>query len=82
VSNPDNPTVIAQKPGAGAVLLALTPFLGMCFSVPLWDRVHPLLFGLPFNLLWLIGWIGISTLCLWGAYRLETAREKRQADTQ
>ena len=82
MSNPDNPIVIAQKPGAGAVLLALAPFLGMCFSVPLWDRVHPLLFGLPFNLLWLICWIVISTLCLWGAYRLETAREKRQADTQ
>jgi hypothetical protein len=82
VNNPDNPLAIAQKPGAGAVLLAFAPFLGMCFSVPLWDRVHPLLFGLPFNLLWLIGWIVISTLCLWGAYRLETAREKRQADTQ
>jgi len=54
----------------------------MCFSVPLWDRVHPLLLGLPFNLMWLICWIVISTLCLWGAYRLETAREKRQADTQ
>ena len=82
MNNPDNPITIAQKPGAGAVLLASAPFLGMCFSVPLWDRVHPLLFGLPFNLLWLIGWIVISTLCLWGAYRLETAREKRQADTQ
>jgi hypothetical protein len=82
VNNPDNPIAIAQKPGAGAVLLACTPFLGMCFSVPLWDRVQPLLFGLPFNLLWLICWIVISTLCLWGAYRLETAREKRQADTQ
>ena len=82
MSNPDNPTSIAHKPGAGAVLLASAPFLGMCFSVPWWDRVQPLLFGLPFNLLWLIGWIVISTLCLAGAYRLETAREKRQAGTQ
>lgn len=64
------------------MLLALTPFLGMCFSVPLWDRVHPLLLGLPFNLMWLICWIVLGTLCLWGAYRLEIAREKRQANTQ
>ena len=82
VNNPDETIIIARKPGLGAVLLAFIPFLGMCFSVPLWDRVHPLLLGLPFNLLWLICWIVISTLCLWGAYRLETTREKRQADTQ
>ena len=82
VNNPDEPIIIARKPGLGAVLLAFIPFLGMCFSVPLWDRVHPLLLGLPFNLLWLICWIVISTLCLWGAYHLETTREKRRADTQ
>jgi hypothetical protein len=82
VNKPDEPIIIARKPGLGAVLLAFTPFLGMCFSVPLWDRVHPLLLGLPFNLFWLICWIVISTLCLWGVYRLETTREKRQADTQ
>jgi hypothetical protein len=82
VNNLDTETFVARKPAAGAVLLALTPFLGMCFSVPLWDRVHPLLLGLPFNLMWLICWIVLGTLCLWGAYRLETAREKRQANTQ
>lgn len=82
MSNPDVPFIIARKPGLGAVLLGLTPFVGMCLTVPLWDRVHPLLLGLPFNLLWLICWIGISSLCLMGAYRLETLREKRRADTQ
>jgi hypothetical protein len=82
VNSPDTEILVARKPGTGAVLLALTPFLGMCFSVPLWDRVHPLLLGLPFNLMWLICWIVISTLCLWGVYRIEIAREKRQANTQ
>jgi len=46
----------------------------MCFSVPLWDRVEPMVFGIPFNLFWLIAWIPLSSACLWGAYRLETAR--------
>lgn len=46
----------------------------MCFSVSAWDRVHPLVLGLPFNLFWLLSWIVLTSLCLWVAYRLETAR--------
>jgi hypothetical protein len=60
-----------KPPSIGALLLALIPFAAMCFSVPLWDRVDPMILGLPFNLAWLIAWIPLSTLCLWGAYRLE-----------
>ena len=51
----------------------------MCFSVPLWDRIDPMLFGLPFNLLWLIGWIVLTSLCLWVAYQVEAARSRRAA---
>jgi len=46
----------------------------MCFSVSLWDRVEPMLFGLPFNLCWLIGWIVLTPLCMAWAYRIEAAR--------
>jgi hypothetical protein len=35
--------------------------------------------GLPFNFFWLIAWLFLTPLCLWGAYRLEAARD---ADTQ
>jgi len=52
----------------------------MCFSVPLWDRVYPLLLGLPFNLFWLTAWIVLTTLCLWGAYHVERARLARQGE--
>jgi len=65
-----------KKPSLAAMLLALIPFAAMCFSVSLWDRVEPMLFGLPFNLLWLICWIVISSFCLWVAYRVETARSQ------
>ncbi len=53
-----------------SLLLAFVPFLAMCFSVPLWDRIYPLVLGLPFNLFWLIAWVPLTSLCLWGVYRL------------
>jgi Protein of unknown function (DUF3311) len=65
-----------NKPSLAAVLLALIPFAAMCFSVSLWDRVYPMLFGLPFNLFWLICWIVISSCCMWVAYRIEGARRR------
>ena len=69
--------MLVKKPSRGALLFGLIPFVAMCFSVPLWDRVEPIVLGLPFNLFWLISWIVLSTLCLWGAYRVENMRERK-----
>ncbi|MGB6605574.1 MAG: DUF3311 domain-containing protein [Steroidobacteraceae bacterium] len=66
-----------RMPSAGALGLALIPFVAMCFTVPLWDRIDPMLLGLPFNLFWLAAWIVLTSLCLAIAYRLERARERR-----
>jgi Protein of unknown function (DUF3311) len=66
-----------RKPSLAAVLLGLIPFVAMCFSVSLWDRIDPMILGLPFNLAWLICWIALSALCLLAAYRVEAAREKK-----
>ncbi|HTL92783.1 MAG TPA: DUF3311 domain-containing protein [Steroidobacteraceae bacterium] len=63
-----------RRPSAAAIALALIPFAAMCFSVSLWDRVEPMVFGLPFNLSWLIAWIVLTPLCMAIAYRLEAAR--------
>jgi hypothetical protein len=65
-----------KKPSPAALLLGLIPFAAMCFSVALWDRLDPMIFGIPFNLIWLICWIVLSTLCMWVAYRVETGRDK------
>jgi hypothetical protein len=65
-----------RKPSLGAILFGLIPFVAICFSVPLWDRVYPMLLGLPFNLFWLIAWILLTPLCMWGAYKLEMKHEK------
>jgi len=54
----------------------MIPFGAMCFTVPLWDRVQPLVLGLPFNLFWLILWILVTPCCLWGAYRLDNTADR------
>jgi hypothetical protein len=58
----------------GAILLGLIPFAATCFSVSLWDRIYPMVLGLPFNFFWLISWLFLTPLCMWGAYRLEVSR--------
>lgn len=66
-----------RKPSGGALLCAFVPFVALCFSVPIWDRIYPMFFGLPFNLAWLLSWILVTPFCLWAAYRIETREPKR-----
>ena len=63
--------ICMKRPSLGAILLGLVPFAAVCFSVSLWDRVYPMILGLPFNFFWLISWLLLTPLCMWGAYRLE-----------
>jgi Protein of unknown function (DUF3311) len=67
--------VFVKTPSLGAILLGLVPFATMCFSVVLWDRIDPVVAGLPFNIFWLISWIVLTPLCMWGAYRIEAPRQ-------
>ncbi|HUN72233.1 MAG TPA: DUF3311 domain-containing protein [Steroidobacteraceae bacterium] len=62
-----------RTPSRGALVLGAIPFAALCFSVALWDRIDPMVLGLPFNLFWLILWILLTPCCMWGAYRLESA---------
>jgi hypothetical protein len=71
-----------KRPSLGAILVALIPFAAMCFSVALWDRVQPMVLGIPFNLFWLISWIVLSSLCLGVIYRFESARSKKDGETR
>lgn len=71
----------AKRHSIAALLFALIPFVAACFSVSLWDRVDPMILGIPFNFLWLISWIVLTPLCLWAAYRAETAWHKKSGGT-
>jgi hypothetical protein len=42
-----NEPLPVKKPSILALLLGIIPLIGMCFSVPLWDRIHPMILGLP-----------------------------------
>ena len=66
-----------RSPSWRSVALGLIPFIGMCFSVSLWDRVTPMIFGLPFNLFWLLAWIVLSSFCLALANRIETNEDRK-----
>ncbi len=63
-----------KRPSLGAVLIGLIPFVATCFTVPLWDRIYPMVWGLPFNFFWLTLWILLTPLCMWPAYRMESRR--------
>lgn len=65
-----------RRPSRSALLWGLVPFAALCFSVPLWDRIYPMVFGLPFNLVWLLAWVALTPLCMWAAYRIEMRRRK------
>ena len=60
-----------RRPSAGALFFGFIPFVAICFSVSLWDHIHPVVFGLPFNFFWLILWMFLTPICLWAAYRME-----------
>lgn len=61
----------AKSPSWLALLFGLFPFVAICFSVNLWDRIYPVVAGLPFNIFWLILWTLLTPLCMWAAYRCE-----------
>ncbi|MGH9515783.1 MAG: DUF3311 domain-containing protein [Terriglobales bacterium] len=76
-----------RPPSLGALILGLVPFVAVCFSVSLWDRIHPIVLGLPFNFFWLMLWIALTPLFLWASYWLEAPRDnedemRRAADGQ
>jgi uncharacterized protein DUF3311 len=71
-----------RRPSLGAILFGCIPFVGTCFSVTLWDRIYPLILGIPFNFFWLTLWLLLGPLCMWAAYRLETSRVPGSADAE
>lgn len=65
-----------KRPSVAAVFLAIIPFVAMCFTVPVWDRVQPMVLGLPFNIFWLLAWIVLTSACLRAAHHVSLRRER------
>jgi hypothetical protein len=68
------PGRVLKRPTIGSIALALIPFCGMCFSVPLWDRIEPRVLGMPFNMFWLLAWLVLTPALMSVAYRIEKKR--------
>lgn len=54
-----------------ALMLGAIPFLMTVVALPLVNRIHPVILGLPFLLFWLLCWVALTPLILFFAYRLE-----------
>ncbi len=54
-----------------ALLLGAIPFITLVFALPLVNRIHPTVLGLPFLLFWILLWVMLTPLILFLAYRVE-----------
>ncbi len=54
-----------------ALMLGAIPFLTLVFALPLVNRIHPIVLGLPFLLFWILLWVALTPLILFLAYLLE-----------
>lgn len=57
------------------VLLTLIPALGSLFVI---NRVEPYVLGLPFVLFWAICWVGLTSLFLIIANKLDPANKEEE----
>ena len=54
-----------------ALLLGAIPFITLVFALPLVNRIHPMVLGLPFMLFWILFWVLMTPPILLLAYILE-----------
>ncbi len=53
-----------------AFAVAVIPMLVLVVGLPFANRVEPVVLGLPFLLLWIVGWVILTPLFLGAAYLL------------
>ncbi len=53
-----------------AFAVAVAPMLVLVAGLPLVNHIDPVVFGLPFLLVWIVGWVTATPLFLGAAYLL------------
>jgi hypothetical protein len=53
-----------------AFAVAIIPMLVLVGGLPFANRLEPVVFGLPFLLTWIVGWVVLTPLFLGAAYLL------------
>jgi hypothetical protein len=57
---------------AASLFVALIPAVAMVGGLPFVNRLEPLVFGLPFLLAWILGWVVVTPVFLYVAYVAST----------
>jgi hypothetical protein len=61
-----------EGPTMGAIrYLAVLPFIGILVGVPFFNRVEPLVFGMPLLLAWVVLWILLTAAIMGIIYRFD-----------
>ncbi|GAG17020.1 unnamed protein product, partial [marine sediment metagenome] len=47
-----------------ALILGAIPFVTLVFALPLVNRIHPVVLGLPFLLFWILAWVILTPAIL------------------
>jgi hypothetical protein len=53
------------------LLLAAIPAIALSLAIPLANRFEPSLYGAPFLLVWIVGWVLATPFMMYAAYRLQ-----------
>ena len=61
-------------PSLLTVGLALVPVLALTLGIPFANRLEPRIFGLPFLLAWIVGWILLTPVFMAVVHRLDRRR--------
>jgi len=71
-----------QKGKKYALVLGAIPFVMLVFALPLVNRIHPVVLGLPFILFWILAWVMLTPLILFFAYRLEQKDDSDEGEEE
>lgn len=52
-----------------ALAFGAVPVLALVGALPFVNRIHPVVFGLPFVLFWILAWVALTPVFLWLADR-------------
>ena len=63
-------------------LLAALPFIGILLGVPFFNRVEPLVLGMPLVLAWIVMWVVLTAVIMTVVYRLDPANRPRETEVQ
>jgi len=54
-----------------AIILGIIPWIAYVVISPAFNRAEPLILGMPPLMFWDVIWLFLTSLCLYGAYRME-----------